>query len=36
MALLRRARHSGRFEYRILLPGQAEADKVTAPWPTGC
>src|SRR5579859_4055712 len=27
---LRRARRSGRFEYRVLLPGQAEADKVTA------
>jgi len=27
---LRRGRRSGRFEYRVLLPGQAEADKVTA------
>jgi HSP20 family protein len=27
---LRRGPHSGRFEYRVLLPGQAEADKVTA------
>jgi len=25
-----RALRSGRFEYRVLLPGQAEADKVTA------
>lgn len=27
---LRRGRRSGRFEYRVLLPGQAEADQVTA------
>jgi len=27
---LRRGRRSGRFEYRVLLPGHAEADKVTA------
>src|SRR5437773_1022408 len=27
---LRRGRRSGRFEYRVLLPGQDEADKVTA------
>ena len=27
---LRRERRSDRFEYRVLLPGQAEADKVTA------
>jgi HSP20 family protein len=27
---LRRGRRSGRFEYRVLLPGQADADKVTA------
>src|SRR5690242_426296 len=27
---LRRGRRSGRFEYRVLLPGQAEADEVTA------
>jgi HSP20 family protein len=27
---LRRERRSGRFEYRVLLPGHAEAGKVTA------
>src|SRR5690348_9140485 len=27
---LRRGRRSGRFEYRVLLPGHAEADQVTA------
>ena len=27
---LRRGRRSGRFEYRVLLPGQAEPDRVTA------
>jgi hypothetical protein len=27
---LRRGRRSGRFEYRVLLPGHAEAGKVTA------
>jgi HSP20 family protein len=26
----RRGRRTGRFEYRVLLPGQAEADKITA------
>jgi hypothetical protein len=33
---LRRGRRSGRFEYRVLLPGHAETDKVTAAWPTVC
>lgn len=27
---LRRGRRGGHFEYRVLLPGQAEADKITA------
>ena len=27
---LRRARRSGRFEYQVTLPGQADADKITA------
>jgi hypothetical protein len=32
---LRRGRRPGRSGYRVLLPGQAEADKVTAAL-TGC
>lgn len=27
---LRRARRAGRFEYRVMLPGQADADHITA------
>jgi HSP20 family protein len=27
---LRRGRRAGQFEYRVLLPGQADADKITA------
>jgi HSP20 family protein len=27
---LRRARRAGRFEYRVLVPGKADADKITA------
>lgn len=27
---LARARRAGHFEYRVLLPGQADADKITA------
>jgi hypothetical protein len=27
---LRRARHSGGFEFRVLLPGKANPDKITA------
>lgn len=27
---LRRARRAGRFEYRVMLPGQADPDKITA------
>jgi HSP20 family protein len=33
---LRRRRRSGRFEYRVLLPGQADADKVTTAPADGC
>jgi HSP20 family protein len=33
---LRRGRRSGRFEYRVLLPGQAGGIRSPRPWPTGC
>ncbi len=32
---LRRGRRSGRFEYRVLLPSQAEADQITAAFADG-
>jgi HSP20 family protein len=32
---LHRARRAGRFEYRVLLPGQADADKITASLANG-
>ena len=33
---LRRGRHSGRSGYRVLLPGPADPDKVTAALAGGC